>query len=80
MGAGCYGLRELWTAYRVYAREPDDEGERSLHAHLRDRLDGRGFVVSDTTERGAAWRIATPGLVALFLAAVGVRVLALLLL
>jgi hypothetical protein len=57
----------------------DADEDRSWVARLQDRVAGREFVVSDADERGAAWRIAKPGLVALFIAALGVGVVALLL-
>ncbi len=72
------GLEYAGSVNAVIGPRLDDAGDRSLLTRLRDRIGGRAFVVSDTTERGAAWRIAKPGLVALFLAAFGVGVLAVL--
>ncbi|MFT4889202.1 MAG: hypothetical protein ACI9YT_000111 [Halobacteriales archaeon] len=79
LGHARYGRDGLDYAGSVNAViGPRLDGAASLRARDGDRLGGRGFVVSDAAERGAVWRIAKPGLVALFLAALGAGFVALL--
>jgi hypothetical protein len=73
------GLEYAGSVNALVGPRLDADEDRSWVARLQDRVAGREFVVSDADERGAAWRIAKPGLVALFIAALGVGVVALLL-
>lgn len=71
LGHASYGRDGLEYAGSVNATVGPrlaDDGDHSWFARLRYRISGREFVISDAKERGAAWRIAKPGLIAVFIA------------
>lgn len=71
LGHASYGREGLEYAGSVNATVGPrlaDDGDHSWFARLQNRISGRGFVISDAKERVAAWRIAKPGLIAVFIA------------
>jgi hypothetical protein len=72
------GLEYAGSVNALVGPRLDGDADGSFVRRLRDRVGGPAFVVSDASGRGAAWRIARPGVLALFLAALGAGFLALL--
>lgn len=72
------GLEYAGSVNALVGPRLEADHDRSWLDRFRDRIGGREFVVSDADERGAAWRIAKPGVITLFLAALGAGVVALL--